>query len=111
MREKPGFPAHSRLSWEAWPNAWLGGWRRSGDRTRLHANSLLTGNFTGKTALLGLLGPISRQEVPVLQPLLEQFPTRINREKFSKNREFYLGIREFLTATRSVFTYPTKRKI
>ena len=25
MREKPGFPAHSRVSWEAWPNAGLGG--------------------------------------------------------------------------------------
>jgi hypothetical protein len=57
------------------PVARLPGWRRSVDRTRLHANSLLTGSFIGKTALLGLLGPISRQEVPVLQPLLEQFPS------------------------------------
>jgi hypothetical protein len=29
------------------------GWRRSADRTRLHANSLLTGNFTGNFAILG----------------------------------------------------------
>jgi hypothetical protein len=29
------------------------GWRRSADRTRLRTNSLLTGNFTGKTAFLG----------------------------------------------------------
>src|ERR1700681_3655560 len=26
MREKPGFPAHSRVSWEAWRNAGLAGW-------------------------------------------------------------------------------------
>jgi hypothetical protein len=31
----------------------LTGWRRSADRTRLRANSLLTGNFTGKFAILG----------------------------------------------------------
>ena len=31
------------------------GWRRSADRTRLQTNSLLTGNFTGKIAVSGLL--------------------------------------------------------
>ena len=31
------------------PDAGLPGWRRSADRTRLQTNSLLTGNFTGKT--------------------------------------------------------------
>jgi hypothetical protein len=35
------------------------GWRRSADRTRLHANSLLTGNFTGNFAILRLRQPIS----------------------------------------------------
>jgi hypothetical protein len=54
MREKPGFPAHSRVSWEGRPNAGMAGWRRSADRTRLHANSLLTGNLTGNFAVLGL---------------------------------------------------------
>jgi hypothetical protein len=54
MGEKPGFPAHSRVSWEAWPKAGMGGWRRSADRTGLQANSLLTGNFTGKIAISGL---------------------------------------------------------
>src|ERR1035437_638280 len=29
------------------------GWRRSADRTRLHANSLLTGNFTGNFSIPG----------------------------------------------------------
>src|SRR6202022_4222566 len=36
------------------PGAGLGGWRRSADHTRLHWNSLLTGNFTGNFAILGL---------------------------------------------------------
>jgi pimeloyl-ACP methyl ester carboxylesterase len=34
------------------PNATLPGWRRSADRTRLRANSLLTGNFTGNFVIL-----------------------------------------------------------
>ena len=33
------------------PGAALPGWRRSADRAGLHANSLLTGNFTGKFAI------------------------------------------------------------
>jgi hypothetical protein len=33
------------------PGVGLGGWRRSADRTRLHTNSLLTGNFTGNLAI------------------------------------------------------------
>jgi hypothetical protein len=32
----------------------LPGWRRSADRTTLHANSLVSGNFTGNFAILGL---------------------------------------------------------
>jgi hypothetical protein len=52
MREKPGFPGPSRVSQEAWPNAGMAGWRRSAGRTRLHANSLQTGNFTGKLTIL-----------------------------------------------------------
>jgi hypothetical protein len=59
MREKPEFPAHSGVSWEAWPKADVAGWRRSADRTCLQANSLQTGNFTGKIA-------ISRAEVAIL---------------------------------------------
>src|SRR5471030_2498797 len=35
---------------------WKGRWRRSADRTRLHANSLLTGNFTGKIRYYGADG-------------------------------------------------------
>src|ERR1035437_5998448 len=36
------------------PGAALVGWGCRADRTRLHANSLLTGNFTGNFAILGL---------------------------------------------------------
>jgi len=89
MREKPGFPVHSRLSSEAWPNAALAGWRRSGIRTGLHANSLLTGNFTGNSSISGLLGLISSQETPVPQPLLQQFPKRMNRENIFINRDLF----------------------
>src|SRR3979409_2425766 len=56
------------------------GWRGRGDRTCLRASSLPTGNFTGNFALLGLLDPISAQQISALQPLLEQFPTQRNRE-------------------------------
>src|SRR5260370_12691425 len=73
----------------------LPGWRRSADRTRLEANSLLTGNFTGKVAVSGLLRPISWQEAAVPQRLFAQFPTQINRENISNNREFLAVNREF----------------
>jgi hypothetical protein len=41
------------------PGTGLVGWRRSADRTCLQPNSLLTGNFTGKFAILGLSDAIS----------------------------------------------------
>jgi hypothetical protein len=82
------------------PVAGLPGWRRSADRTRLHPNSLLTGNFTGKIAGSGRLGPISWQEAAVPQRLLAQFPTQINRENISKNRVFTSKNREFSCAKR-----------
>ena len=64
----------------------LPGWRRSADRTRLHANSLLTGNFTGKFAILGRSETISLAKTAVPQALLERFPMRINRENIAKNQ-------------------------
>jgi hypothetical protein len=33
MRKKPGFPVHSRVSWEGWLNAGLRGWGRPFDPT------------------------------------------------------------------------------
>jgi hypothetical protein len=77
------------------PKTRMPGWRRSADRTRLHANSLLTGNFTGKFAILVPQKPISLHETAVLQRLFDQFPTQINRENISKNREFLAVNREF----------------
>jgi hypothetical protein len=66
----------------------MAGWRRSANRTRLHANSLLTGNFTGNFEISDLHEPIWRQEISVLQPPLRQFPMQINREIIPANREF-----------------------
>jgi hypothetical protein len=71
------------------------GWRRSADRTRLHANSLLTGNFTGNFAILEAWEPISWQKTPVPQRLFAQFPTQINREKDLDNRDRKSENREF----------------
>jgi hypothetical protein len=73
----------------------LPGWRRSADRTRLPANSLLTGNFTGNFAILKLRDTIWYQETAALQPLSEQFPTQINRENILRIRELFSGNREF----------------
>ena len=71
------------------------GWRRSADRTRLHVDSLLTGNFTGNLAILVPQKSISLHEIAVLQRLVQQFPTQINRENISKNSEFLAVNREF----------------
>jgi hypothetical protein len=72
----------------------LPGWRRSADRTGLQANSLVSGNFTGNFAILGLRDTITCQETAALQPLLEQFPTQIISENILGNSEFSHGIRE-----------------
>jgi hypothetical protein len=45
------------------------GWRRSADRARLRANSLLTGNFTGNFAILGAPSRFFQQETAALQRL------------------------------------------
>jgi len=58
-------------------------------------NSLLTGKLTGNFTISGLKEPISEQETPVLQRLIEQFPAQINRENISGNREFFARNREF----------------
>jgi hypothetical protein len=94
MRKNRLFPAHLRISWGPYPNAGLPGWRRSADRTGLQANSLVSGNFTGNFAILGLRDTIWYQETAALQPLLEQFPKQIIRENILRIREFLNGIRE-----------------
>jgi hypothetical protein len=101
LPKKPVFPAHSGVSLGSGRNAGMVGWRRSADRTRLHANSLLSGNFTGNFATLRLPRSISQQETAVLQRLIERFPTQINREKIQENREFLSGNREIFCQTQS----------
>jgi len=82
IREKAGFPARSRVSWAAWPNAGMAGWRRSADRTFLQVNSLQTGNLTGKFKVLGALETISEQNAAAVRGLIDQFPVKFNREKY-----------------------------
>src|SRR6202048_618059 len=50
-REKPAFGGPFSSKEGNSLKRGLPGWRRSADRTRLHANSLLTGNFTGNFAI------------------------------------------------------------
>jgi len=81
MREKPGFPAHSHVSWEVSPKAGMAGWRCSDVPTGLQSFSLQTGNFSGN---LRNFCPKSRrrpQEKPVPQRLPAEFPTTAIREK------------------------------
>jgi hypothetical protein len=86
-REKLGFPAQSRVSQDALPEAGMPGWRRSDDRTGLQPNSLQTGNFTGKITISGLKATILKQETAVPQGLFSRFPKQTIREIFLKNRE------------------------
>ena len=88
MREMPALPAISRVSCEVRPNTEMAGWRRSGIRTSLHANSLLTGNFTGKITISGLKAAVLEHETAVPQGLFSRFPKQTNRELFPKNGEF-----------------------
>src|SRR5258708_2259887 len=76
------------------PKTGMPGWRRSADRTRLRANSLLTGNFTGNLGVLGRFIPIRSLETTALQQLLAQFPALTNREFYLRNREFDSGNRD-----------------
>jgi hypothetical protein len=57
------------------PGVGLVGWRPSADRTRLHCNSLLTGNFTGNFAILARHESFLLQETAV--------SSRLGRDLFS----------------------------
>jgi hypothetical protein len=95
MREKPGFPAHSRVSGGAWLNAGVTGWRRSADRARLHAISLLSGNLIGNFAYFEHPRDVSGAKTAVPLALLKQFPASTNRENYSRIREISRRNREF----------------
>ncbi len=88
MREKPVFPAHSRVPLESGPKPGLPGWRRSPDRTCLRTNSLQTGSFTGKFQISRARRPIPARSSPRSYALFSGFPVEINRENIDLNREF-----------------------
>jgi hypothetical protein len=62
------------------------GWRRSRDRAGLQANSLQTGNFTGKPSILAGRRPDVQPKAAALQRLSRRFPAPANREKLWSNR-------------------------
>jgi hypothetical protein len=95
MREAPLIAGFSHGLREGVAEAGMPSWRRSADRARLHAISLLSGKLTGNFAILGPQKPISLHETTVLQRLSTKFPTQINRENILKIREFSSGNREF----------------
>jgi hypothetical protein len=86
-RERPAFPAHSRFAREAWRSAVVAGWRRSADRTCLHANSLQTGNLTGKSVILGAKRHLRTRKISAVQRLNGHFSASVNRENLSMIRE------------------------
>jgi hypothetical protein len=65
------------------------GWRRSGDRTCLEPNSLLTGNLTGKAAIPKPKERILEHKAAVSQRLIKELPVQINREYLSKIKEIF----------------------
>ena len=74
------------------------GWRRSADRARLHSNSLLSGNLTGKFMDLGSQPALSTQDIPVPGSFLAQFPNKgireimlVIRDWIQENREDFLA--------------------
>src|SRR6266853_162911 len=87
----------------------MAGWRRSADRARLPADSLLTGNFTGNFAILGVEADFSEQEAAVPQRLFEQFPTQTSREDISGNREYFTQNREFCLLNGKTAMPPRRR--
>jgi hypothetical protein len=58
------------------------GWQRSADRTRLHLNSLQTGNFTGKITISGLKATILKQKTTVPQGLLANSLSKLSGKFF-----------------------------
>jgi hypothetical protein len=74
---------------------YLGWWCAQSDTNRSPVgNSLRTGKLTGNFAILVPQERISLRETAVPQRLLVKFPTQINRENISGNREFLAGNRE-----------------
>jgi len=62
------------------------GWRRSANRTRLRANSLQTGNFTGKFAVSEISNTVVYRKTAVLQSLPDKFMQKLTGKKIWANR-------------------------
>jgi hypothetical protein len=73
----------------------LPGWRRSADRTCLRANSLLTGIFTEKIAIMGGPGTVSSRKRLHCSLFSNNSLLGNNREYMWRNREFHKVIRDF----------------
>jgi hypothetical protein len=63
-------------------SAALRGWRSSRIRTRLHPNSLLTGNLTGNFSVFGPISQAEGQEETVLQWFFSKFPKMVSGNYF-----------------------------
>src|SRR5712671_685187 len=75
-------PPHSGASRHLHGRDRLGGGGPSLERTRLCANSLLTGKRTGNSRNLGPSATLSRETCPLNQMLRGKFPNTPNREFF-----------------------------
>jgi hypothetical protein len=78
----------------------MGGWQRSADRTRLQANSLLTGNLTGKFTALRAGMPNAALKRTALQSFSGIFPALVNRENHSTIREIFPAYQGFFIPTK-----------
>jgi hypothetical protein len=70
------------------------GWRRSADRTRLRQNSLQTGNISGISTKFNSEGQPQTCAGRAHRSHFLKFPTRVNRESLSENKEFDARSRE-----------------
>ena len=68
--------------------AGLVGWRRSADRTRLQGNSLLTGNFTGKSAISRPRETFLKQETTVPQRFSDNSLLKLTGKIFRRTGNF-----------------------
>ena len=93
------------------PKRGLPGWRHSADRTRLQANSLLTGNFTGILRFRGSLDRF-RSKKPLRRSHFSRNSLRkLTGKIFQRTGNFFAGIREFrVTVTDCAWRHGRKRQ-
>jgi hypothetical protein len=86
----------------------LPGWRRSADRARLQVIFPANREFYREYRDFGFSGPVSVHETTVPQRFSAKFPTQVNREIISDNREFFCGNSEIVSVHFS-HTFPVAR--